>query len=191
MTYAEAYAREHQLTDGFAPSIDAALALQLRDAYGIRVFVETGIWHGGTTQWAVQNFEWVWACELDPLLARHAHNRFSEYANLSLATSDSRPFLKALLRHLTEPALIYLDAHYIADKHSAGDPADCPLIGELGIITNCPFLHVVVIDDARLIVGRDPDYLVWPTLEEVKAAIPYYDVQHIGKALVCIPKAWL
>lgn len=189
MNACDRYALVHGLADGFAPSIDPDLALDLQARHGLTAFVETGIWHGGTTQWALQHFDQVFACDLDPVWVAHARARFEEYACLRLECADSRTFLRKVLPELAVPALIYLDAHYIADKHSAGDPHDCPLLGELGLLRQVAVPHVAVIDDARLIVGRDPDYLSWPTFDEVRAALPEWTVTHEGRALVAVPRA--
>lgn len=185
--YADWYAWAHGLSDGLKPSIDLTRAQELRDDYGLNLFIETGIWHGGTTNWAVRTFKTVYACDIDPVWSGHARNRFRGVPNLFVSTGDSRPFLLHLLDEVDQKALIYLDAHYIADKRSAGNPADCPLIGELNAVREAPIRHVVVIDDARLIVERHPDYLSWPTLEQVRAALPGWTVTHEGKALIAVP----
>lgn len=187
--YAEWYAGAHGLRDAFLPSIDPARALELRARHGLTAFVETGIWHGGTTWWAAREFGRVHAIDLDPRWANHARARLRDYTSVEIQAGDSRPFLLNLLRELDTPALLYLDAHYIADKKSAGSATDCPLLGELAAVRVAPVRHVVVIDDARLIVNRDPDYLAWPTLEEVRAALPGWAVTHEGRALICTPEA--
>lgn len=186
--YADWYPVATGLNDGLAPSIYTPRACGLRDAYRLKTFVETGIWHGGTTNWAVQTFEKVYTCDIDPALTAHARRRFRDAQNLSITTGDSRPFLLHLLDELTEPALLYLDAHHIVDKRSAGDPADCPLIGELNAVRAAPVRHVVVIDDAHLIVERHPDYLSWPTIDQVRAALPGWTITHEGKALYATPE---
>lgn len=190
MTSAYQYALDNHLMDGFAPSISPLLALGLRASYGLRTFVETGIWHGGTTQWAALHFDTVYTCDLDPVWVEHARKRFADTPNVVITQADSREFLAVIIQRLRQPALIYLDAHYIADKHSAGDPGDCPLMGELRLIEPVHTPHVVVIDDARLIVERDPDYLSWPTFDQVKDALPRHNVKHERKAIVCVPKEW-
>lgn len=189
MNACDRYALVHGLTDGFEPSLDPDLALGLQARHNLTAFVETGIWHGGTTQWALDHFSRVFACDLDPVWVTHARARFEEYPHLQLDCADSRAFLRTILPLLGTPAFIYLDAHYIADKHSAGNPDDCPLLGELDAIRQSSVPHVAVIDDARLIVGRDPDYLLWPTFDEVCAALPEWTVTHEGRALVAIPHA--
>lgn len=182
--YADWYGWAHGLQDAAMPSIDAARALAVRAERDLRIFVETGIWHGGTTRWAADHFERVFACDLDGQWVSHAMNRLRQRQNLQVEQADSRPFLLNLLTNLREPALIYLDAHCIA-----GDPADCPLIGELNAVRVSKQPHVVVIDDARLIVGRDPAYLAWPTLDQVRAALPGWTIAHEGRALWCFPEA--
>ena len=189
MTTTFQYAIEHGLTDGFAPSISPLTALSLRARYDLRVFVETGIWHGGTTQWAARHFDQVYVCDIDPRWVNHALARFGSTPRVHVYCGDSRDFLLRLLPTLAIPALIYLDAHYITDKHSAGSPDDCPLLGELEVIAKAPVEHIVVIDDARLILNRDPEYLSWPTLEDVKRALGHYDVKHEGRALIARPRA--
>lgn len=187
--YTDRYAQVNNLNNGYGPSIDAARALALMDAWGLTAFVETGIWHGGTTLWAAQQFAFVYACDIDELWVAHARARLVEYPNVRITLGDSRRFLTDLMRTLNQPALIYLDAHYIADRHSAGNPVECPLLGELAALRTGMVKHVVVIDDARLIVGRDPDYLYWPTMEEVRAALPGWEIAQEANALVAVPEA--
>lgn len=76
------------------------------------------------------------------------NNFFDE--KLTLINGDSAKYLEIVLQEVTEPALIWLDAHAGAQKYARG-PEDVPLLTELEVIKNHPIKdHIIAIDDAHL-----------------------------------------
>jgi hypothetical protein len=69
---------------------------------------------------------------------------------LTLINGDSAKYLEIVLEEVSEPALIWLDAHAGAQKYARG-PEDVPLLKELEAIKNHPIKeHIIAIDDAHL-----------------------------------------
>lgn len=187
--YRDFYARAYGLTDAWSTGIPQARALELKERYNITTFVETGIWHGGTTNWAIDHFGEIYTIDIDPLWVSHARNRFKS-DNVVVQYGDSAFMLGTIIDRykLTDPTMFWLDAHYIADKRSAGDPDFCPLINELDAIARTEVGHIVLIDDANLLLERHPDYLSWPTLDDVRRRLPHHTVTVEGNVVVCVPK---
>jgi hypothetical protein len=140
----------------------------LREAgrrFGIRTLVETGTWHGGTVEALRRDFDRIVSVELDVALHQAARERFANDANVTLLQGDSGAVLPRVLAELREPAVFWLDAHYSAGDTARGE-LETPVQDEVFALLDHPVRsHVVLIDDARLFVGKD-DY---PTLEEVRS----------------------
>jgi hypothetical protein len=140
----------------------------LREAgrrFGIRTLVETGTWHGGTVEALKDDFERVVSVELDETLHRAARERFAKDDHVTLLQGDSGSVLPKVLADLREPAVFWLDAHWSAGDTARGD-LDTPIAAEVSAILDHPVrTHVVLVDDARLFVGKD-DY---PTVEQFRA----------------------
>lgn len=156
--------------------IDLDKALELRNRYGLRYFVETGTYKGGTASLAAQHFEWVYTIEgykprYDKLQAALGSQR---PANVAFLFGDSRRELARVLATINAPALLWLDAHWIGDAvtaHELGD--ECPLREELEAVLASAYAdqHAIMIDDARLFTSP-PDYphdpAQWLTYGEIE-----------------------
>lgn len=156
--------------------IPEELALGLRDGLGLRAFIETGTFRGGTAGWAAEHFERAVTIEAyQPYFERAAAAR-GDRPNLRFVFGDSRIELGRILAGEPEPALIWLDAHWCGNREmSAGTPGECPLREELEAIRAYGVKHVILIDDARLFVEGPPpphDPAQWPTFEEIRSLLP-------------------
>ncbi len=125
------------------------LALKIRDACGIDVFVETGTSLGETTVWAAENFGQVVTVEIDPEMFARAGKRLAEYGNIDARLGDSRAILSEVLPGLNGLGpLIWLDAHACGEEDK-----DSPLLEEIELINRfCPDA-AVLIDDARFVLA--------------------------------------
>lgn len=123
---------------------------------GMPVFVETGTFLGDTVQAMLGDFETLISIELSEKLYRKALKRFAGREKVSLFNGDSGEVLARILPDLTRPALFWLDAHFSSGVTARGD-FDTPLYKELDLILNHPLAqkHVILIDDARFLNGRD------------------------------------
>jgi hypothetical protein len=136
-------------------------------SYGLNTFVETGTYLGDTI-WSLKDlFEQIYSVELSEELYRRAKKRFSGYSNIHLLQGDSSEKLFDVVRQLRTPALFWLDGHYSGGITAKGEKV-CPIYDELeAVFSSIIKGHVIVIDDARLFVGKD-DY---PTYAELLAFI--------------------
>lgn len=156
--------------------VNQVKALALREEYDLRVFVETGLYKGGTVQWAVRHFPRVFSIEKDynRLIKTSLGINAGGIANLKLIEGDSRTELAVLLETINEPCLLWLDAHWCGGNAEASFNVrdECPLREELAAIQASKFAHqhVIMIDDARLFTAPPPyphHAEQWPTYPEI------------------------
>ena len=107
------------------------------------VLVETGAYHGTTTQWLASTGRPVVTVEGEPRTYGFAKQRLRNLRNVRLIFGDSRAMLRSLPASCSlfagkEPILAYLDAHW---------NADLPLEEEIDIVFASNPRAVVMIDD--------------------------------------------
>ncbi len=115
----------------------ATLLESLRDAAGIRAFVETGTDAGDVAFMAGNIFDTVITMESDPAVYETAHARLSGRAGLLPLDGDSRELLPRLMPRLAKPAVFWLNARPVD-----GTP---PLAAELAVLAAEPMAHVVIV----------------------------------------------
>lgn len=110
-----------------------------------RIFIETGTSLGNTVEALKNNFERIYSIEFDRQLYEKAKDRFPD-THISVLHGDSAVELKKVLSEISEPALIWLDAHDSGEINASNSP----VIGELEAIFSHPTKkHTILIDDAR------------------------------------------
>jgi predicted O-methyltransferase YrrM len=126
----------------------------IRDlVFGLRIeqFVETGTFHGTTTEFLANLLGApVFTVELQPRCFLIAKRRLAQYPWVTVELGDSRTFLSVLASKEElrgKRTLFYLDAHW---------GQDLPLRSELAIIVEAWPNAVIVIDDFE--VPDDPGY---------------------------------
>jgi hypothetical protein len=122
--------------------------------YNLRSFIETGTYLGDTTDALHDDFETLVTIELDPRLARDCRRRLGHRQHVTVLEGDSGALVPEILQALRSPALFWLDAHYSGGVTAHG-AENSPLAKELQSILTSSVLHVVLIDDARLLGVRD------------------------------------
>ena len=152
--------------------IPKKLALQLRDRYNLRYFVETGTHVGRTAIWAAREFERVWSFELSLDYVRKARSNCKGLDNVLIAWVNSGNELGKTLPIINNPCLIWLDAHWSSDLgYERPTLGECPLLDELACILQDKHLHVILIDDARLFTEAPPKPHAaeeWPTMADIE-----------------------
>ena len=115
--------------------------------------------------YAVKNlFKKIYSIELSEKYHSLARTSFYKYDKIKLFKGDSGQLLPYILRDVKEPSLFWIDAHY-QGSDSAKGALETPIIKEIESIMNHNIKkHVILIDDARLFVGKN-DY---PTIEALK-----------------------
>lgn len=135
--------------------------------YGIRTFVETGTYMGDMVACVRRAFGEIHSIELSDDLHKQAMRRFSRSKNVHLHCGDSGAIIQQVLDSLSGRTLFWLDAHY-SGGITARTATDTPIAAELVRVFRHPIRdHVILIDDARLFVGKDS----YPTIEQVRELI--------------------
>ena len=130
------------------------------------VLVETGTYLGDMV-WAMKDyFKKIYSIELSEELYKRAAKRFSNHKHIEIIQGDSSEKIGRILSEIKSPVLFWLDGHYSGGITAKGDKI-CPIYAELTHIFKSPFSHVILIDDARLFIGKE-DY---PSQEELKAFV--------------------
>lgn len=137
-----------------------------RKEYGFTVLIETGTYLGDMVQAQLNYFKKIISIELSEELHRNAVKRFEKHPQVEILQGDSGAVLKELVSKINEPVLFWLDGHYSAGVTAKGDK-ETPVLEELRTILGSPYEHGILIDDARLFVGKD-DY---PTIDELSAFV--------------------
>lgn len=135
--------------------------------YGLKLFVETGTYHGDMIDLLRNDFDQLYSIELSDQYFKDAERRFKCQKHIKILHGDSGEKLGELVPQLKTPALFWLDGHYSAGNTAKG-VEDTPILRELAHIFSSPVKgHVILVDDARLF-GSDPGY---PSLETVKSHV--------------------
>jgi hypothetical protein len=135
--------------------------------FSIDILVEAGTYQGDMVQACKDTFRRILSIELDEELYTRAKNRFSELRHISIIQGDSGEVLRGILSQMEAPCLFWLDSHYSGGITARGK-RETPIRGELGcILDHSVSGHVILIDDARLFVGKN-DY---PTIEELRSEV--------------------
>lgn len=137
------------------------------DKFLINLFVETGTYLGEMVDATRRTFEKIYSIELDDTLYKNAKKKYIKYNHISLIHGDSSKILPIIFSKIKQSCLFWLDAHYSGGITGKGE-VETPIREELNcILKNSKFDHVILIDDARLFIGKK-DY---PTLKELKKLI--------------------
>ena len=131
--------------------------------HNINTFIETGTYLGETIDYCKSSFNKLISIELDVALFNNATNKFAHENKITIYHGDSGILLEKVLTDIEETCLFWLDGHYSEGITAKGE-LNTPIISELNHIFNHPVSnHIILIDDARLFVGRN-DY---PTLDHL------------------------
>jgi hypothetical protein len=134
----------------------------IANKYDLKILVETGTYKGDMVKAQLNNFEKIYSIELGKLLWEKATFRFRKNNHIKILNGDSGSVLSDVVPMLEKKSLFWLDGHYSAGITAKGE-LNCPVYKELSNIFNSPLNHLIIIDDARLFVGKD-DY---PSIEEL------------------------
>ncbi len=152
-------------------------------------FVETGTFLGDMIEAQMNNFSHLYSIELSEPLYLNAKKRFQSSPKVEIYNGDSGQVLVSLAKELTMPSIFWLDGHYSGGFTAKGEK-DCPIIEELNALFNASHLkHIILIDDARLFVGKN----AYPTIEELKEYISskalHYQLNIENDIIALIPNA--
>lgn len=132
--------------------------------YKYDTLVETGTYLGKMINAQKENFKKIMSIEIDKKFHEDAIEKFKFDKHISFYLGDSGKLMKQIVDALQGPAVFWLDAHYNS-KSTAQLDKECPIYEEMdAIFGQTKFDHVLMIDDARLFVGKK-DY---PTIQELE-----------------------
>jgi len=135
------------------------------EKFGLKTLVETGTYYGEMVAAMKSRFERLYSIESVPALAERATRKFARDPHIRILCGDSRVEMPKVLALLTGPALFWLDAGYYGWVGEQGDQQR--LSAELEMILSHPFPHVILLDDARGLIGCNGI----PSVSDVKASI--------------------
>ncbi len=176
------------------PGVPLPLVAMLRNGLGLASAIETGTFRGDSAAALSTVFDEVWTIELSHELHRSAVARFSEDPRIHVIQGSSLDVLGTIASDARAPTLYWLDGHWSGGL-TAGQGAECPLIGELGLIDSSQSAadSCILIDDARLFLGPPPPPHKrdqWPTFADVfdriRSAHPRF-VTLIEDVIVAVP----
>jgi FkbM family methyltransferase len=149
------------------------LMLVLKNEYNLPTFVETGTFQGSTSVWASEHFQKVFTIEFAKHIYEATSTAYSHVKNIEFLWGHTKDQLKLVVPQLKEPALFWLDAHWMGGG-TAGENDECPLLEELQIINDSECEHFILIDDARLFLSPPPSphrIEQWPGIHEIMATL--------------------
>lgn len=143
------------------------VVLEYQRRYRLRTFVETGTFTGEMVHAMRPHFDEIVSIELVPALCDAASARFAGDAHVHILQGDSALVLPRVLSTLRDPALFWLDGHFMGGDAGQGQH-DSPIAAEIRALLNHPVRgHVVLVDDARLFTGEGG----YPTIEQFRTIV--------------------
>ena len=135
------------------------------DKFALKTLVETGTYYGEMVAAMKSHFDHIYSIEFVPELAERATRKFAHYPHVRIFCGDSRVVIPQVLALLGGPALFWLDAGYYGWVGKQGDQQR--LSAELEMILTHPYPHIILLDDARGLTGRDGI----PSVADVKSYV--------------------
>lgn len=132
------------------------------ERFGLKTLVETGTYYGEMVAAMKNHFDRICSIEFVQALAERATRKFAHYEHVRIFCGDSRVVMPEVLALLTGPALFWLDAGYYGWVGIRTN--EQRLSAELEMILSHPYPHIVLLDDARGLTGRDGI----PSVDDVK-----------------------
>ena len=116
-----------------------------------KLFVETGIFHGGGIRSAIASnmFNEIHSIDINENYVEIAKNNFSNNKNVFLHTGDSGIVLEDIIKNMDGGITFWLDAHHCGSDSGGSDKYVSPIQRELNIIKNSKHRekHILLIDD--------------------------------------------
>lgn len=145
--------------------------LAVAELFGIKTLVETGTQAGATLAATLAYFDRLYSIEIYQPSVIAARKRFAACPKVEIIHGDSATALPNLLKTIAEPVLFWLDGHYSGKGTGMGEEHS-PIAAEVAHIRTlrAPGRDAIIIDDARLFVGKDGYPPLEKFLDDVKLA---------------------
>jgi hypothetical protein len=130
--------------------------LTVADLFGLNVLIETGTQKGATIAATLDRFDRLYSIEIYEPSVIAARKRFAGHPRVTIIHGDSATALPSLMANIAEPILFWLDGHYSGAGTGQGEQHS-PIMAEIEHIMKLrpSGRDAIIIDDARLFVGRD------------------------------------
>jgi hypothetical protein len=145
------------------------------EKFGLPTLVETGTYYGEMVAAMKRRFDQIYSIEYVPELAERAARKFAGSQHIRIFCGDSRVVMPEVLALLAGPALFWLDAGYYGWVGKQGDQQR--LSAELEMILGHPYRHMILLDDARGLTGRDGVPSVGDVKTHVETKFPERSVE--------------
>ena len=115
------------------------------------LYIETGAWEGDGVEEALQaGFERVISIEFGQKCYEKCVKRFKDDPRVQMVLGDSGVVLAEVLQEITQPAVLFLDAHFCGDEGGGSMEQGSVLDKELGVLLQHPIkTHTILVDDIR------------------------------------------
>lgn len=162
--------------------------LAVAELYGLKTLVETGTQAGATLAATAAYFDRLYSIEIYPPSVVAARQRFASLPKITIIEGDSATALPELVKTISEPILFWLDGHYSGKGTGMGEEHS-PIVAEIAHILKLrpAGRDAIVIDDARLFVGKDG----YPPIEQFMAAMKTAfgtEPRHADDAIFILPR---
>jgi hypothetical protein len=145
------------------------------ERFGLPTLVETGTYYGEMVAAMKNHFERIYSIEYVPELASRATRKFARDEHVRIFCGDSRLVMPEVLALLEGPALFWLDAGYYGWVGIRTN--EQRLSAELEMILGHRFPHIILLDDARGLIGRDGIPSVADVKSYVESTFPQRSVE--------------
>lgn len=146
-----------------------------KSKYNIKIFLETGTHYGDMIWRQRNNFDKIYSIELSTDLVDFSKKRFKKSQNIIIVQGDSGRKISEILTQISEPIIIYLDAHYLG-KDAVRGYKDCAVVDELPVILKTEINHIIIINDAHLFNG-ERDYPSFDSISRyIQTICPYSSI---------------
>jgi hypothetical protein len=145
------------------------------EKFELKTLVETGTYYGEMVAAMKNRFDRIYSIEYVPALAERAARKFGRDTQVRIFCGDSRLVMPEVLVLLRGPALFWLDAGYYGWVGKQGDQER--LSAELEMILSHPYPHMILLDDARGLTGRDGIPSVGDVMTYVESKFPRRSVE--------------
>jgi len=145
------------------------------ERFGLQTLVETGTYYGEMVAAMKNHFERIYSIECVPELASRATRKFARDEHVRIFCGDSRLVMPEVLALMEGPALFWLDAGYYGWVGIRTN--EQRLSAELEMILGHRFPHIILLDDARGLIGRDGIPSVADVKSYVESTFPQRSVE--------------
>jgi hypothetical protein len=145
------------------------------EKFELKTLVETGTYYGEMVAAMKSHFDRIYSIEYVPALAERATRKFARDKHVRIFYGDSCVVMPEVLVLLRGPALFWLDAGYYGWVGKQGDQQR--LSAELEMILSHPYPHMILLDDARGLTGRDGIPSVGDVMTYVESKFPQRSVE--------------